>query len=323
AHVWRIGCRYQSVVDRSVQFKYKRYLIFHLILIFAFAEARLRYGRWLQQRPLTIQRMRSAAVEGPKHPHTHARLLAFLALALSVLLVGCDGSDGSGGAAPGPNVQLSGRVTYDFVPVVASATPRDAYLDYGGTVARPARGVQVAAIDDEGRELAAGQADADGRYVLTVPKNTQIRLRAIARLYQAPGAGASWDFSIRDNTSPGYADNQASIYAVQGEAFNTGVMHLVRDLHAASGWTGDGYGNTRSAAPFAILDQIFSAMQKVLAVDEDAVFAPMKTYWSVANRSSAGDKSKGEIGTSHWSPGEDHQGLYILGKEDLDTDEYD
>ncbi len=252
-----------------------------------------------------------------------ARLMTFMAVALSVLLVGCDGSGGSGGEAPGPNVQISGQVTYDFVPLVASVAPRGAYLNYAGTIASPARGVQIAAIADDGRELASDDADADGRYVLTVPKNMQVRLRATARLFQAPGEGASWDFSIRDNTSPGYVDGQASIYAVQGEAFNTGATHLTRNLHAASGWTGAGYGNQRSAAPFAILDQIFSAMQKVLAVDEDAVFAPMNTYWSVANRPNGGDKSRGEISTSHWWSGADQPGLYILGKEDVDTDEYD
>ncbi len=257
------------------------------------------------------------------------RPMTFVVFALALLLAGCDGSGssggpgGSGGEVPGPNVQLSGRVTYDFVPTVASLAPREAYLDYASTVARPARGVQVAAIAEDGGELATGTADADGRYVLTVPKNANIRLRAIARLFKAPGDGASWDFTIRDNTSPGYADKAASIYAVQGEAFSTGVAHLSRDLHAASGWTGAGYGNPRSAAPFAILDQIFSAMQKVLAVDEDAVFAPMNTYWSVDNRPGGGDKAKGEIGTSHWQAATDHPGLYILGKEDVDTDEYD
>lgn len=253
------------------------------------------------------------------------RIMMFAALALSVLVAGCDGSGGSSGDGelPGPNVQLSGRVTYDQVPLAADLAKGTAFLDYAGTVANPARGVQIAAIADDGSEVASGNADAEGRYVLTVPKNTHIRVRAVARLFQAPGDGASWNFSIRDNTSAGYAANAASIYAVQGEAFDTGVVHLSRDLHAASGWTGAGYGNTRSAAPFAILDQIYSAMQKVLAVDGRAVFAPMNTYWSVANRPTEGDKALGEIMTSHWQSATDQPGLYILGKEDVDTDEYD
>lgn len=246
---------------------------------------------------------------------------AFLALCASMLLAGCDGS--GGGSAPGPNVQLSGRVTYDFVPAVADIAVPTAQLDYAGTVARPARGVQVAVIAEDGSELASGVTDAEGHYVLSVPKNTQVRLRAVARLFQAPGGGASWDFSIRDNTSPGYADGAASIYAMQGDTFNTGVMHLTRHLHAGSGWTGAGYGRTRTAAPFAILDQIYDSVQKVLAVDEDAVFAPMSTYWSVANRPASGDKSLGEITTSHWDIIGTRPGLYILGKEDVDTDEYD
>lgn len=251
-------------------------------------------------------------------------LKVLMVLALPMLLAGCDGS--GGGAVSGPNVQISGRVTYDFVPVAAIATgpgSPDAYLDYANTVALPARGVQVAAIDGNGRELALATADADGRYVLSVPKNTDVRVRAVARLFQAPGAGPTWDFTIRDNTSEGYKTQSASIYAMQSEPFDTGVMHLGRDLHAGSGWTGAGYGKPRTAAPFAILDQIYGAVQKVLAVDADAVFAPMVTYWSIHNRSTRGDPFLGEISTSHWQSLTDNPGLYILGKENLDTDEYD
>lgn len=253
------------------------------------------------------------------------RWMMLMTLASSLVLSGCDSPSGGagGGEIPGPNVQLSGRVTYDHVPVVADVAGPAARLDYEGTLVSPARGVQVVAVGDDGRELASGTADADGRYILTVPKRTSVRLRAVARLFQAPGQGPSWDFSIRDNTSPGYASDAASIYAVQGAAFDTGGTALTHNLHASSGWDGTRYGGPRSAAPFAILDQIYSAMQKVLAVDEDALFAPMNTYWSIHNRSTNGNKAIGEITTSHWDIIGAQPGLYILGKEDLDTDEYD
>src|SRR5690606_12988255 len=184
------------------------------------------------------------------------RLMACCALVLS--LAGCDGSGDSGNdVVSGPTVRLSGRITYDFVPAVAPSidpVAPDAYLDYDNTEARPARGVQVMVVaDEDDRELATGTTDAEGRYALSIPKHTQVRLRAVARLMQLPGQGASWDFSLRDNTSPGYGDvvNHAAIYAMEGEPFDSGEAPLVRNLHADSGWTGAGYGNPRTAAPFA------------------------------------------------------------------------
>src|SRR5690606_4768445 len=57
--------------------------------------------------------------------------------------------------------------------------------------------------------------------------------------------------------------------------------------------------------------------------DAQAVFAPMVAYWSTSNRPANGDKAIGEISTSHWQPGTDRPGLYILGDADNDTDEYD
>jgi hypothetical protein len=43
--------------------------------------------------------------------------------------------------------------------------------------------------------------------------------------------------------------------------------------------------------------------------------------WSPNNTPSAGDKTLGQIGTSHFSPAENQ--IYILGKEGIDTDEFD
>lgn len=260
-------------------------------------------------------------------PPVRPSSLPALALAtfLSALLAACGGGSDNSGPPPA-TVQLNGKVTYDFVPAVASQNAQGNWsggLNYAGTTARPARGVQIEAVGDGDKVLASATVGADGSYALAVPSNTSVRLRAKARLLQAPGNGASWDFSIRDNTSPGYASNNAALYAVQGDAFNSGSGNQTRNLHAASGWTGSGYGNARSAAPFVLLDQFYSAMQKVLAADPQAVFAPMNAYWSVNNRPAGGDKAQGYIGTSHWSSGGPQPGLYILGAENVDTDEYD
>ena len=42
-----------------------------------------------------------------------------------------------------------------------------------------------------------------------------------------------------------------------------GANGATRDLHAASGWGGSSYTSARDAAPFAILDTVYDAMQFV------------------------------------------------------------
>jgi hypothetical protein len=236
-------------------------------------------------------------------------------------LGGCGGGGGDNGGG-GANVSLSGRITYDAVPAIASGM-----LDYAHTESKAARGVQVEAVADDGTSLATASTDGNGTYALQLPINTNVRIRAKARLLQAAGSGPSWDFAVRDNTSDGYriSGDSAALYVIEGAQFNSGTAAQARDLHAGSGWNGSSYtAGARAAAPFAVLDQIYAAKQKVLAADSGAVFAPMIAYWSPANRpSTANDATAGNIVTTHWSAGGNRPGLYILGAENVDTDEYD
>lgn len=253
-----------------------------------------------------------------------SRLILLVAL---LTLGGCGG--GSSDNTP-DTAGLSGKITFDSVPAVASAPDlsgqRTAKLDYSQTRELPARGVLVEAIADSGATIASTQTDANGNYLLSLPTNTSVRIRASARMQQNATTGASWDFAIRDNTSSGFltAGSAAALYAIQGAQFVTSTTNPARDLHATSGWNGSAYtAGARAAAPFAILDMEYTAKQKVLAVDGNAMFAPMITYWSTANRPASGDLSRGFIETSHWSAGGSRPGLYILGAENVDTDEYD
>lgn len=257
----------------------------------------------------------------------HRSRLGMILLVTLLMLSGCGGGSSDNAAA---TIGISGKITYDSVPAIATAPDingqRNASLDYSQTRELPARGVLVEAIADSGATLASTQADANGNYRLSLPANTSMRIRASARLLQAAANGTSWDFAIRDNTSAGYQTSgaAAALWAIQGAPFISGNSGQARDLHATSGWNGSGYTpGARAAAPFAILDMEYAARQKVLAADGNAVFAPMIAYWSPANRPAAGDPSQGFIGTSHWSAGGSRPGLYILGAENLDTDEYD
>jgi len=91
-----------------------------------------------------------------------------------------------------------------------------------------------------------------------------------------------------------------------------------RDLNIGSGWTGDGYGEVRASAPFAILDDIYLSMERVAEVDNGVNFPPLTVNWSVDNVPTYGDLNMGQIGTSYYNNGE----MYILGDANFDTDEF-
>jgi len=246
----------------------------------------------------------------------------FLALAV-VVLAGCGGGEGevdadSGGvpqAAGEPSVPatvtISGTVMFDLVPVVAGLG-----LDYAGTQPKPARGVTVQLLSGA-NVLASTTTDSLGAYSFTAALNLDVTLRVRAEMLRV--GSPSWTFTVVDNVS-----NDA-LYALDGTPFNTGTANTTRDLRAASGWDGSSYANARAAAPFAILDTVYDAVQLVLGASPTLSFPPLELHWSASNIPSFGasgfpDLATGEIGTSFFRRG---AGIYLLGAENSDTDEYD
>lgn len=244
-----------------------------------------------------------------------ARLVGGFALvaAASAGLAGCGGSSSSAAdSPPASDAVISGTVTFDLVPVVAGLG-----LDYASTRASPARGVTVELVSAQDAVLASTATDAAGRYSLGVAPNTDVRVRVRARMQRTGAPG--WDVEVLDNV------NDDAPYALDGTVASSGANGGTRDLHAASGWDGTGYGQPRSAAPFAILDAVYDAMQFVAAANPAANFPPLKVHWSPDNVPSFGaegtpDPATGELGTSYFAPDE---GIYLLGREGLDTEEYD
>jgi hypothetical protein len=110
---------------------------------------------------------------------------------------------------------------------------------------------------------------------------------------------------------------------VYEETFNSGLIaDLVRDVTATTGWDGSSYSGTRAAAPFAILDAIYSAMQLVLTADANANFGPMDAFWSVNNTlTSPSDIDAGELTSSFYRG--DLDSLFLLGDANVDTEEFD
>ena len=252
------------------------------------------------------------------------RLLSLIGLLACAGLAACGGGGGGGGsflpiaasmpaastaAAP---VTLSGMVTFDSVPNPSGA------LVYSAVTRKPVRGALVELLAAQGGNvIGSTRTDAAGKYTVAgVPASTSVQLRVKAQLQQT-GAGPTWDASVRDNT------RGDALYALDTGAFDSGVVDLTRDVAAPSGWGGSSYTQLRAAAPFAILDTVYTAQQKVLSAAPNATFPPLRVFWSSNNLPASGDRTAGQIGTTFFTTDTTGGAIYVLGKENVDTDEYD
>ncbi len=262
-------------------------------------------------------------------------------VAAAALLAGCGGGGGGGGGggipllpiAPGSDgqvadgggaglpvqpiapgagqVTLSGTATYEIIPNPSGA------LVYAGAASKPVRGALVDVIDAASSiQLATATTDDNGAYAVAVPANTIVAVRVRAQLARS-GQGATWDVTVRDNTRSG------ALYSMQTSAFSSGAVATVRDIHAPSGWGGSSYTGERVAGPFAILDTVYAAMQKVTSVAPATAFPVLRVFWSVNNAPASGSIAAGQIGTTFFVSRSSGREIYVLGKEDSDTDEYD
>lgn len=231
--------------------------------------------------------------------------------ALMVLgLAGCGGG-GGGTSTSTATASLSGHASYDSVPNGAQGA-----LDYTATHAKPVRGAVVDVIDAAGNIVASTRTDEQGNYSVQVPAPNSVSVRVRAQLLQT-GPDGSWDTSVRDNTQ----DN--AIYAMESPVFSMAGGASTRDLHAPSGWGGTHYTAPRVAAPFAVLDTLYQAMAKVRTVAPSAAFPRLRVFWSTENVPAAGRVALGQIGTTSYSSDASGPVIYLLGKENVDTDEYD
>lgn len=238
------------------------------------------------------------------------RMLRLWALAIVVSLGGCGGGGGGPSNVAGPAATLNGNVSYDAVP-----NPHGA-LDYNATASKPVRGAGVDIVEAAtGRLLASTSTDDNGFYSASVPTQLLVNVRVRAQLARS-GQGPSWDVTVRDNTQ------SDALYAMESPSFQM-ANGMTRDLHASSGWGGAGYIGDRVAGPFAILDTVYTAMKKVLSVAPNSAFPPLQMFWSVNNVPSPGLVSRGQIGTTSFVAGPTGFSINVLGKENVDTDEYD
>ena len=259
------------------------------------------------------------------------RVVSFSA-ALVILLAGCGGSatetftveppiietfspDPSSTENPGLDncvndnaVQITGRVSYQK-PTFSAVAGQG--LNYNSIQTLSIRGAQIQALGTGDCVLSTSTVSSTGSYSLGAPANSNVKIRVNARLINT--AGATWDFEVRDNT------NSEQLYALDGSFASSGAANSIRNLTATTGWMGSGYSSTRSSAPFAILDTIYSAIQSVVAVDAGVNMPAADIFWSVNNNTADGEVSLGEIGGAFYSA----NAIYLLGTANSDTDEFD
>ena len=206
-------------------------------------------------------------------------------------------------------VQISGKITFDRVPV-KTGNYGIISLDYKKIKIVPAQNVLIKVLDENEQILSQTSSNKNGRYTLSVPKDTKVKIRVYARMLKEK----QWDVSVVDNT------NMKAMYVIEGTLHDSGSVPSIRNLHAPSGWDGEGYSTPRDAAPFAILDSINTVMQKVVQIKSDVEFPQLTVNWSVNNVAAGGEASLGQIVTSNY---DGDSNLWILGDANSDTDEYD
>ncbi len=208
---------------------------------------------------------------------------------------------------PGIPVSVLGKATFDRVQHNTSSNG----LDFSNPIVAPIRGAVVELLDGNGALLQSTVADANGDYRFdSVNSSSTIRVRVKAQLLKT--GAPSWNFRVVDNTSSG------ALYSIVSANQVVGATDLTLNLHAAVG-TGTTYQTVRAAAPFAILDSVYSTVQKVLTSRPSLNFVALDLNWSVNNTTASGNPAIGDIGTSFFNG----SAIYILGKADNDTDEFD
>lgn len=205
-------------------------------------------------------------------------------------------------------VTVSGKATFDRAVHNTSTNA----LNLNAPVVSNVRGAVVELVNGSNTVLASTSTDANGDYSFNdvAPNTSNLRVRVKAQMLRT--GTPAWNFQIVDNT------NSKALYSMVTANFNVTTSNVTQNLHAALG-TGTTYLNTRASAPFAVLDSVYDIVQKVIAADANFVFASLNLNWSVNNVAASGDKTTGNIGTSHFDGTE----IYLLGKANNDTDEFD
>ena len=223
---------------------------------------------------------------------------------------------------PAAMVAISGIVNYEFVPPNLNCSG----LNMDNPVTRPIRGATVQLMDAGSMtEIARTVSDDAGGYSFAnIFANTMVYVQVRAELKRLAQGLPSWDVDVRDNVDTSGTPpplGSRPLYALTGTAFDTGSADVTRPpLVAATGWVGNSYSEPRAAAPFSILDTIYTAMQFIVSVDPTANFPALDAFWSVNNTATMdGDWNAGELGGAFYFNSQ----LFLTGDALDGTTEFD
>jgi hypothetical protein len=241
------------------------------------------------------------------------------AIALSLMVLVLQACGGGGGETSAATVAISGVATYESVTNSNST----AALGYSNIVTKPMRSVIVSAVVDE-TEVAKTVTSNTGAYTLNVPQNASVSIQAYAKMLNTTGA-AKWNLGVYDNTDGG------ALWGIGSTAASSGTANSTRNLNAPLGWNGSSayIQAQRLSGPFAILDTIYTGMQLVTSAQPTIDFPQLNVYWSPKNNPASGSPTLGEIGGTFFRQTTSSAGavtsraIFILGKENVDTDEFD
>lgn len=201
--------------------------------------------------------------------------------------------------------------------------------DYANLQKFNIRGVVVKLLDasNNDAEVATTVANGEGVYRFeNVESGRNLKVKVLAQIAQTRASeatsGSQYNFMVRDNTSNG---TEKTLYSLDSNAFTSSASGDVISINAPVGFdkTGVADDNARKSAPFAILDVIYNAARGISTANPNVTLPDVNIYWSPKNRPSSGNKNQGLISTSHYAGKDALPGVYILGKADVDTDEFD
>jgi hypothetical protein len=204
---------------------------------------------------------------------------------------------------------LRGKATYTYFPAKLSGG-----IDYGFAEKNPIRGAIVELRNSNNIVIDRTNTDELGNYAFWAPPNGQVAVVVKAAL----GTIGHETALVVNNR------NQNSLYeypkTVAPFLMSADKTH---DIYAETTWTGQVYGR-RDAAPFAILDAIYTAHARLKQVDPllDFGSALIPMAWSSENLCDG--VTRGDVlNWKHYEQNPKLYRIYLCGHEDHDTDEYD
>jgi hypothetical protein len=260
----------------------------------------------------------------PMSHHCRPILSDILILILIFGLTACGGSNNT--STSESKIKVSGTISFDLIPFKIETLG----LDFNNITQSPARGIVVEALNRFGSIIASTTTNEKGEYSLDVNQNTDVKIRVSAKMIMT--GNANWNVQVSDNTN--LIANKHPLYISESSLFFT-TQDETRDFSLLTGRNGRNNGD-ESAAPFAILDAVYDAIQTVVAVDPNITFPPLEFHWSSENSVNSGCWTDGDIGTSFYlkiidnntsnclsylDVGPYKDKIYILGR--VDTDEFD